>query len=102
MADARRAHDAARHQPRRGDDDPLTGLRNRRALVNDLDEQIVDVSPQCPLLLLLFDLNGFKSYNDTYGHPAGDALLTRLGTALTRAVDGRGLAYRMGGDEFCC
>ena len=81
--------------------DPLTGLRNRRALVNDLAEQVVDVSPQRPLLLLLFDLNGFKSYNDTYGHPAGDALLTRLGTALTRAVDGRGHAYRMGGDEFC-
>ena len=81
--------------------DPLTGLRNRRALANDLDEQIVDASPQRPLLLLLFDLNGFKSYNDTYGHPAGDALLTRLGSALTRAVDGRGHAYRMGGDEFC-
>jgi two-component system, cell cycle response regulator len=51
--------------------------------------------------LLLFDLNGFKAYNDVYGHPAGDALLTRLGSGLTRAVDGRGSAYRMGGDEFC-
>ena len=81
--------------------DPLTGLRNRRALANDLDEQMVDASPQRPLLLLLFDLNGFKSYNDSYGHPAGDALLTRLGSALARAVDGRGHAYRMGGDEFC-
>ena len=81
--------------------DPLTGLPNRRALANDLDEQIADVSPQRPLLLLLFDLNGFKTYNDTYGHPAGDALLTRFGTALTRAVDGSGRAYRMGGDEFC-
>jgi len=81
--------------------DPMTGLRNRRALLNDLAEQVVDVSPERPLLLLLFDLNGFKSYNDTYGHPAGDALLTRLGTALTRAVEGYGHAYRMGGDEFC-
>jgi two-component system cell cycle response regulator len=81
--------------------DPLTGLRNRRALVNDLDDQLRDASPQRPLLLLLFDLNGFKSYNDRYGHPAGDGLLTRLGTALAAAVDGRGHAYRMGGDEFC-
>jgi two-component system cell cycle response regulator len=81
--------------------DALTGLRNRRALVNDLDERVVDASPQRPLLLLLFDLNGFKTYNDTYGHPAGDALLSRLGHALARAVDGRGHAYRMGGDEFC-
>ena len=40
-------------------------------------------------------------YNDSYGHPAGDALLMRLGSALMRAVDGRGHAYRMGGDEFC-
>jgi diguanylate cyclase (GGDEF)-like protein len=81
--------------------DPLTGLRNRRALANDLHEQMVDASPQRPLLLLLFDLNGFKSYNDAYGHPAGDALLTRLSNALMRAVDGGGHAYRMGGDEFC-
>ena len=81
--------------------DPLTGLPNRRALANDLDELVVDASPQCPLLLLLFDLNGFKSYNDSYGHPAGDALLMRLGSALMQAVDGRGHAYRMGGDEFC-
>ena len=65
--------------------DPLTGLRNRRALANDLAEQMADASPQRPLLLLLFDLNGFKAYNDTYGHPAGDALLTRLGTRLTRS-----------------
>ena len=81
--------------------DSLTGLRNRRALAKDLAELVVDVSPQRPLLIVLFDLNGFKSYNDTYGHPAGDALLTRLGSALTRAVDGRGHAYRIGGDEFC-
>jgi two-component system cell cycle response regulator len=81
--------------------DPLTGLRNRRALAIDLDEQMVDASPEHPLLLLLFDLNGFKAYNDLYGHAAGDALLTRLGSALMRVVDGCGQAYRMGGDEFC-
>jgi two-component system, cell cycle response regulator len=81
--------------------DPLTGLRNRRALANDLEERMSDASPERPLLLLLFDLNGFKAYNDAYGHPAGDALLTRLGHALMGAVDGEGHAYRMGGDEFC-
>jgi diguanylate cyclase (GGDEF)-like protein len=51
--------------------------------------------------LVLFDLDGFKRYNDTFGHPAGDALLQRLGGKLTKAVDGHGRAYRMGGDEFC-
>jgi two-component system cell cycle response regulator len=51
--------------------------------------------------LVLFDLDGFKRYNDTFGHPAGDGLLQRLGQKLTKAVDGHGRAYRMGGDEFC-
>jgi two-component system, cell cycle response regulator len=50
---------------------------------------------------VLLDLNGFKAYNDTYGHVAGDLLLTQLGAALAHAVDGRGATYRMGGDEFC-
>ena len=50
---------------------------------------------------MLLDLNGFKLYNDTFGHPAGDALLARISDHLTRAVNGRGKAYRMGGDEFC-
>jgi two-component system cell cycle response regulator len=49
----------------------------------------------------MFDLNGFKSYNDTYGHSAGDALLETLGTRLADAVAGSATAYRMGGDEFC-
>jgi two-component system cell cycle response regulator len=81
--------------------DELTGLGNRRRLINDLETELARVTPEQPLLLLLFDLNGFKAYNDTFGHPAGDALLTRLGSALARAVDGQGRAYRMGGDEFC-
>ena len=52
-------------------------------------------------MLVLFDLDGFKHYNDTFGHPAGDALLVRLGAGLADFVEGRGTAYRMGGDEFC-
>jgi diguanylate cyclase (GGDEF)-like protein len=52
-------------------------------------------------VLILFDLDGFKGYNDTFGHLAGDALLSRLAGKLERAVAGRGGAYRLGGDEFC-
>ena len=52
-------------------------------------------------MLVLFDLDGFKLYNDTFGHPAGDALLVRLGAGLADFVEGRGTAFRMGGDEFC-
>jgi two-component system, cell cycle response regulator len=78
--------------------DSLTGMANRRQLVTDLDEVL---DSRRPATLALFDLDGFKLYNDTYGHPAGDALLIRLGRALDAAVAGRGRAYRMGGDEFC-
>ncbi len=48
----------------------------------------------------IFDLDGFKAYNDTFGHPAGDALLHRLGGRLAAVVGDRGGAYRIGGDEF--
>jgi two-component system cell cycle response regulator len=78
--------------------DALTGLGNRRALGTDLD---ATVAARADAQLLLFDLNGFKSYNDAFGHPAGDALLVRLGGCLRDAVGAAGTAYRMGGDEFC-
>jgi two-component system cell cycle response regulator len=81
--------------------DPLTGLGNRRQLLDDLRDAIHAGTPERPWSLLIFDLDGFKSYNDTFGHPAGDSLLTRLGHRLARAVDGHGEAYRLGGDEFC-
>jgi diguanylate cyclase (GGDEF)-like protein len=81
--------------------DALTGLGNRRALVSDLAAGIARTSDERPLLLALFDLDGFKQYNDTFGHPAGDALLTRLGERLRAAQEGTAVAYRMGGDEFC-
>ncbi len=81
--------------------DALTGLRNRRALKLDLASALSDGPGSAPHVLILLDLNGFKAYNDAYGHNAGDDLLARLGAALTRAVSGYGTAYRMGGDEFC-
>jgi two-component system cell cycle response regulator len=79
--------------------DALTGLGNRRALTRDLDR--VAEGDRKPAVLALFDLDGFKHYNDSYGHPAGDALLQRLGAKLAVHVRGAGTAYRMGGDEFC-
>ncbi len=80
--------------------DALTGLGNRRRLLTDLN-RLLDESEQEPSLLMIFDLDGFKGYNDNFGHPAGDALLARLGSKLTAALAGRGDAYRLGGDEFC-
>jgi diguanylate cyclase (GGDEF)-like protein len=81
--------------------DALTGLGNRRALTRALDEWLAVVSADRPVVLALFDLDGFKHYNDTFGHPAGDALLVRLGRSLAGFMEGRGDVFRMGGDEFC-
>ena len=78
--------------------DALTGLANRRKLYFDVAERLAAASP---FVLTIFDLDGFKSYNDTFGHPAGDALLSRLGARLGLVLDGQATAYRMGGDEFC-
>jgi diguanylate cyclase (GGDEF)-like protein len=81
--------------------DPLTGLGNRRALMAELERTAADARAEQPLVLALFDLDGFKAYNDAFGHPAGDALLVRLADRLEGAVAPYGRAYRMGGDEFC-
>jgi two-component system, cell cycle response regulator len=81
--------------------DALTGLANRRSLALELERRMAMGADRAPYLLALFDLDGFKHYNDTFGHPTGDALLQRLGRNLVGQLAGRGTAYRMGGDEFC-
>jgi diguanylate cyclase (GGDEF)-like protein len=81
--------------------DPLTGLRNRRALIEELPRVCQRASDQEPAYLWFFDLNGFKTYNDSFGHLAGDALLARLGGRLHEALAPHGSVYRLGGDEFC-
>lgn len=81
--------------------DPLTGLRNRRALVEELPRVCQRATEEQPAYLWFFDLNGFKTYNDSFGHVAGDTLLTRLGGRLQEAVHRHGSVYRLGGDEFC-
>ena len=81
--------------------DALTGLGNRRALSRALEDLLPEAAAERPVVLAIFDLDGFKQYNDTFGHPAGDALLVRLGANLAAFLHGRGRAFRMGGDEFC-
>ncbi|MEI8105361.1 MAG: diguanylate cyclase [Actinomycetes bacterium] len=80
--------------------DSLTGLANRRKLVSDL-ERAIEAAQTRPSVLVIFDLNGFKQYNDTLGHPGGDALLVRLAHKLSVASAAHGETYRLGGDEFC-
>ena len=81
--------------------DELTGLANRRALLEALEASAREVSPSVenPLELLLLDLDGFKEVNDSLGHGAGDDLLILIAGQL-RATAPRCLVARLGGDEF--
>jgi diguanylate cyclase (GGDEF)-like protein len=90
-----------RLQTRDATTDALTQLGNRRQMMADLDAAARRARRGQPVTLAFFDLDGFKRYNDSFGHGAGDALLVRLGAALADAVEGSGAAYRLGGDEFC-
>ncbi len=79
--------------------DPLTGLGNQAGMQVDL-ANFCQRAAEEPVTLLVLDLNGFKGFNDSFGHLAGDAMLSRLGGRLGDAVSGHGSAYRIGGDEF--
>jgi len=83
--------------------DMLSGLANRRGFQSRLDfEWLKAQQNNTELALLMIDVDHFKLYNDTYGHPEGDACLTRLGEALADLAAGTmGFAGRYGGEEFC-
>jgi len=78
--------------------DPLTGLGSQARWQMELEQR--ERSPGAPLTVILLDLNGFKRYNDTFGHPSGDKMLGMLGRRLKVAVEPGATAYRLGGDEF--
>ncbi|WP_216897759.1 GGDEF domain-containing protein, partial [Nocardia alni] len=80
--------------------DPLTGLPNRRQLVDTLSQIIVDADPDDRIGLGFIDLDGFKAVNDTYGHGVGDRLLAAVANRLIAAVDDEVILARVGGDEF--
>jgi diguanylate cyclase (GGDEF)-like protein len=83
--------------------DMLSGLANRRGFQSRLDFEWIKAQQQnSELSLLMIDVDHFKLFNDTYGHPEGDACLTRLGEALAAiAAETTGVAGRYGGEEFC-
>jgi diguanylate cyclase (GGDEF)-like protein len=83
--------------------DPLTGLNNRRVLEEDLEllEGRVTRYSQSYCLVLL-DIDHFKAYNDTYGHPAGDRALQAVSAQLQRLARSGDALYRYGGEEFLC
>lgn len=85
---------------------PVTGLPNRRGLLQAIDAALENQDPQAPWLAVLFcDLNRFKEVNDTYGHQVGDQLLIDLSKRMQRVLRPSDVLSRLGGDEFvllCC
>ena len=81
--------------------DPLTGLLNRTGLEERLEAECSRAArAQEQLLFIVLDLDHFKQVNDTFGHPAGDQLLIKIGSALAHNVRVYDLVSRLGGDEF--
>ena len=84
--------------------DPLTGLANRRLLIEHIDEVRARRTPGLALAIMLIDLDRFKPINDFYGHDAGDTVLIEIAKRFARiaASEGQAMVARIGGDEFAC
>lgn len=79
----------------------MSALGNERAMLQEVDAALAESERGMPWTMVRFDLEGFERCRETYGRPAGDALLTRLGSNLREAIGSTGSAFRIGGDEFC-
>ena len=81
--------------------DPLTGLANRRRVMSQLDRLVMTAhSNNEPLAMIVFDIDHFKTVNDTYGHPEGDKVLRRIATVATEQARASDVIGRIGGEEF--
>ena len=80
--------------------DPLTGLANRRAMTNVLDDLLRGARADAPLSLLFADIDHFKAVNDRYGHLLGDKVIRHVANTLRRTVKGNDTVARYGGEEF--
>ena len=83
------------------DIDSVTGLLNHRAIHQRMDRALQQAAKQeQPLSIIMMDMDNFKLFNDTYGHPVGDQVLKQVGTSLRKVCRQRDILARYGGDEF--
>ena len=81
--------------------DPLTGLGNRKYFDRSIDMAVQSALANGePLSLLMFDIDHFKSFNDSYGHLTGDQVLRLVGMSLKQTIKGQDITARYGGEEF--
>jgi diguanylate cyclase len=81
--------------------DPLTGLGNRKYFDRSIDNSVKSaLAGGEPLSLLMFDIDHFKSFNDSYGHLTGDQVLRLVGMPLRQNIKGQDITARYGGEEF--
>ena len=81
--------------------DPLTGAKNRRGLEAALDRAVDDARRHgSPVSAVAIDIDHFKFYNDSYGHPAGDSVIVAVATIVQRSLRPTDLGARVGGEEF--
>jgi diguanylate cyclase len=81
--------------------DPLTGLGNRKYFDRSIDAAVqTALASGEPLSLLMFDIDHFKSFNDSYGHLTGDQVLRLVGMSLRQTIKGQDITARYGGEEF--
>lgn len=81
--------------------DPLTGLLNRSAIIDNLETSLERYGDSGIIGLMIVDLDAFKVVNDTFGHSVGDAVLTKIATRVESLDDACASVARLGGDEFC-
>jgi diguanylate cyclase (GGDEF)-like protein len=87
-------------QPQSKEFDDRLPLYRRRLFDEDLERECRTASPELPITLVMLDIDHFKHVNDTHGHPIGDAVLLECAKLVAQAVQGKGHAYRYGGEEF--
>lgn len=93
--------EAQKHLEALATTDGLTGIRNHRAFQESLAQEISRANRyDAPLSLVMIDVDHFKSYNDTFGHPAGDLVLAAIGSLLKNYARVTDVAARYGGEEF--